>query len=328
MTLYQLIGDKNVEQLESDLELRKSSSDYEKFLNNVRSIKVKGDADGKVKASVVKTLLLALDETPDKRPTFEELKEMLLDREFCKEELKKTQDALENTIKERDKRIASLQDENIRLKEEPDKLKLEAQSYFHKVIIKTAKLTSNSPSTTQSMVVLAKEISMAKSLTHLALGFNKLSSEAIKALAHTLILNTSLRGLFLGRWEEKTLEESVDWVFRETDVEEYYNGGDGVWEEVVKKNYQLVSRDVHIENSNEAKKEGARAIAKALKFTSLEKLDLGYCNIATDIFVELVTNANESKTLKWICIEGNPELKGMQSTLKVVNVRPDLVIEL
>ena len=101
ITLYSLLADLTFDQLNDDVELRRT--DYNGFLDKVSKLKVKKDTNGTLRKKAIKILLEALRFDPKKRPSFKELLDMIEDLEFYKNKTNNMNEELNKVIKERGK---------------------------------------------------------------------------------------------------------------------------------------------------------------------------------------------------------------------------------
>jgi len=129
ITIYQLITGKTVEELSKEVaSFKYPGTEYTGFLRLVQGIKIKGDTEGYVSSLISGILLLVLDISPLKRPTFAVLKEIFggsenpaktvdkmngkikLENETLKSQLSKTYNEVCNYAKKQDEMTGEIND--------------------------------------------------------------------------------------------------------------------------------------------------------------------------------------------------------------------------
>lgn len=100
MIFYQMVTEKTDKDLEAEIELR--LTDHNKFLENLKSIELKGE-NGSVKEDIVKALRKALSLNHKNRPSFKEIFDYLLNRDYYKKKYRTTKELLSKVTAERGK---------------------------------------------------------------------------------------------------------------------------------------------------------------------------------------------------------------------------------
>eukprot|EP00826_Nyctotherus_ovalis_P038338 TRINITY_DN3586_c0_g1_i10.p1 TRINITY_DN3586_c0_g1~~TRINITY_DN3586_c0_g1_i10.p1 ORF type:complete len:352 (+),score=99.28 TRINITY_DN3586_c0_g1_i10:57-1112(+) len=100
MIFYQMVTEKTEKDLEAEIELRLTN--HNKFLENLNNIDLKDD-NGLVKEDIVKALRKALSLNYKKRPSFKEIFDYLLNRDYYKKKYMTTKEQLHKVTVERGK---------------------------------------------------------------------------------------------------------------------------------------------------------------------------------------------------------------------------------
>ena len=274
--LYQVITNK------TSVELETSGISYETIMDDIRELQIE-DYD---KPKLIEVLSRTLGEDPNERPSFKQLKSILTNENYEKEDSIDYKDILKHEYDKEEK------------PEEDYKLLLEAMEdpanpfeYFGEKVKRklefikggnTISYMQNRKLCDVGALALAKEMSKSKVLRVLRVGFNSIGVQGAVAIANGVVACKSLRELYLGGY-----------MFAK--IRRYQENNIGL--------------------------KGAKAIAEATRSSRLEYLDLGYCNVPFEAADYIVSAGNYCTTLVWLCIEKNEELSGhkfpFRSTLEV-----------
>eukprot|EP00826_Nyctotherus_ovalis_P018348 TRINITY_DN15490_c0_g1_i16.p1 TRINITY_DN15490_c0_g1~~TRINITY_DN15490_c0_g1_i16.p1 ORF type:complete len:430 (-),score=40.29 TRINITY_DN15490_c0_g1_i16:44-1333(-) len=195
MTLYQILVGRSEEQLLEELEERRTSADYAKFLNRIKRMEIRG-CDDALKKLVVELLLYTLKEDQNARPTFEQVLKTIRE-ENIPEVLRDNEERIKKEEKKRErektcnKLLSELQ------KESKDKYRVVKMAY-NSIVGGVAACFLNSKIVHcvigyTGARVIALALHEQTRLTYLNMGFCGIRVEGIKELADGLIECHTLR---------------------------------------------------------------------------------------------------------------------------------------
>jgi len=351
MTLYQLLANKKTEHLREEHDLRIESAQYPKFLDMIKSLKIKGDEH--LRENAIELLLHVLSEDYQDRPEFKELCEYLDDYEKIKK-LKSRRLFMEQT-REREGYTAYRTRLFNKLKEENKSIYERVKSEFDRITTVAERTLCDLHSLCirdTGAKIIALALSESRNLVMLDLGFNKIGFDGIEELVKGLKVCNTLKILILGKVNQKEEQHIVNFEIGNPPEEEKktppradkvsrslipaalgaialgtvaaaIGGGYAVYKLVNSRSQPKVEApkptieiryvdDPELDKMNDLGIVGTNAIADYLKDSKLTKIDLSFCNISSEAIYALVYAANACNTLTFISIKGNKDLKGKE----------------
>jgi len=208
MTLYQLLGNKTISDLEKEHDLRKKPADYPKFLDIIKNLKIECDKD--LRENAIELLLYVLSEDHQNRPRFTELCKYLNDHKKI-EQLKSRRLFMEKTKKKEgySKYRARLFN---KLEEENKSIYEKVKSEFDSITTVPGKTSCDLHSLCirdTGAKIIALALSESRNLVELNLGFNKIGFDGIEELVKGLKVYNTLKVLILGKAKQKKEQYEV-----------------------------------------------------------------------------------------------------------------------